>query len=95
MCLMPLLSSPQPCIIINNIQQLRVQLEKMFEAMGGKDVRFHTCCRCCDYADTTRLLYLSHFLCLQLNVEASDFLKELQNKLNNVMDDLSRIFAVR
>lgn len=126
---------------MNNTQQLRVQLEKMFEAMGGKEVRqgpggvtispvslqaidefqlSHSLkpkqkaslsvpvsspapwdlFPCVGWENTPFMWMLCKpdlmsLLPPQLDAEASDILKELQVKLNNVLDELSRVFATR
>lgn len=57
----------QACVLMNNIQQLRIQLEKMFESMGGE----------------------------KLEEDAANILKDLQQQLNNILDELALQFANR
>jgi protein unc-13 len=57
----------QACVLMNNIQQLRIQLEKMFEQMGGE----------------------------KLEEDAANILKDLQQQLNSILDELALLFANR
>uniref|UniRef100_A0A669P9L5 Unc-13 homolog C n=1 Tax=Phasianus colchicus TaxID=9054 RepID=A0A669P9L5_PHACC len=77
-----------PCILMNNIQQLRVQLEKMFESMGGKEVSGNFSCRLC-LVFSPRILSFSFFFfsfpfsySFQSIIE--DCIKQMSSELNQM-----------
>ena len=77
----------QACVLMNNIQQLRIQLEKLFESMGGEKVfTLHS--------NVSKLMMLSCSI-HQLEQDTSSILTELQQTLNSILDVLSGIFAKR
>ncbi|KAG7490714.1 unc-13-like B-like [Solea senegalensis] len=70
-----------PCVLMNNIQQMRVLLEKMFESMGAKQSK--------EEVNKTEATAATN----QMDTEAANILNELQVKLNTVLDNFSTIFA--
>ncbi|CAG5919146.1 unnamed protein product [Menidia menidia] len=69
-----------PCVLMNNIQQMRVLLEKMFESMGAKQ-------------DDSSAYDDSEEEQEKMDIEAADILNDLQVKLNTVLDNFSAMFA--
>ncbi|XP_023816953.1 protein unc-13 homolog B [Oryzias latipes] len=83
-----------PCVLLNNVQQLRIQLEKMFESMGAKQLEENDD----EEEEETReegekVEDEMDSPVEKMDTEASDLLYDLQVRLNNVLDDLSRTFG--
>merc|ERR1712228_905628 len=72
---------PKACTLINNIQQLRVQLEKMFESMGGEKLE----------GDTSDILNeLQNRLNQVLDQLAGTFAKNLEPNIQSSIKEMSK-----
>ncbi|VDQ14233.1 unnamed protein product [Trichobilharzia regenti] len=70
------------CIIMNNIQQLRVQLEKVFEAMGGSTLSEDT---------LTSMNDLQQMLHAVIDDLASQYAEALQVQIIQKIKELSKL----
>ncbi|XP_067295443.1 protein unc-13 homolog B isoform X2 [Pseudorasbora parva] len=92
-----------PCVLMNNVQQMRVMLEKMFESMGAKQGEKkdkekedeNTTTEVCDGAEPKDEGKEKEAAVntKKLDTEAADILNDLQGKLNSVLDNLSAMFV--
>ncbi|KER25404.1 LOW QUALITY PROTEIN: hypothetical protein T265_14218, partial [Opisthorchis viverrini] len=70
------------CIIMNNIQQMRVQLEKVFEAMGGNNLPEDT---------LTAMSDLQQMLHLVIDDLAAQYAQQLQGEIATKIKELSKL----
>ncbi|XP_077441633.1 uncharacterized protein unc13bb isoform X4 [Vanacampus margaritifer] len=96
-----------PCVLMNNVQQLRILLEKMFEYMGAKQCNNRILARQFEESEEEEEGGREEGDKIQvetdgekldtpvekMDTEASDLLNNLQVKLNSVLDELSSTFG--
>nr|XP_057911642.1 uncharacterized protein LOC131106493 isoform X6 [Doryrhamphus excisus] len=90
-----------PCVLMNNVQQLRILLEKMFECMGAQqqhelveeeeeEAEEEEVATGNEEATDREQMDIP---VEKMDTEASDLLNNLQVKLNSVLDELSSTFG--
>ncbi|XP_061655231.1 uncharacterized protein LOC133489935 isoform X7 [Phyllopteryx taeniolatus] len=89
-----------PCVLMNNVQQLRILLGKMFECMGAKQCNNRMLACQFEENEEEEEEVREEWDKIQvetdgekMDTEASDLLNNLQVKLNSVLDELSRTFG--
>ncbi|XP_037121384.1 protein unc-13 homolog B-like isoform X9 [Syngnathus acus] len=92
-----------PCVLMNNVQQLRILLEKMFECMGATQCNNRI--PACQFEESEEEEEEGDKIQVEtdgekrdtpvekMDTEASDLLNNLQVKLNSVLDELSSTFG--
>uniref|UniRef100_A0A8C0VBV8 Unc-13 homolog C n=1 Tax=Cyanistes caeruleus TaxID=156563 RepID=A0A8C0VBV8_CYACU len=70
------------CILMNNIQQLRVQLEKMFESMGGKEVRLDA--KASSLFSLPEFFHSLFFSSHSFQFVVEDCVRQMSNELNQM-----------